>query len=179
MQKSGKAPKPGRMPGGVRMDFGNLSERTRVLGTIPRGQGPKATRIDEANHEKEYDLIMLRDEVAEIFKFCPYICRTAKKVYTFTVSPEEAKRTGADGISCRANMSIGINTEIMSKKYGDVWKMAYIHELAHLLSPGYGHSLEFHRLLDAMLELYNQETGARLKNNYFGLKEGAECQSAL
>lgn len=159
------------------MEYGNLAERTRTLGSIPRKQGPKATRLDEADQEKEYDLILLRDEVAEIFKFCPYIYRTAKKVYTFTFSPEEAKRTGADGISYRANMSIGINTEIMSKRYGDVWKMAYIHELAHFLSPGYGHSLAFHRLLDAMLDLYNQETGAKLKNNYYGLKEGAECQS--
>ena len=158
------------------MENSNLAERTRVLGTIPRKQGPKATGLDEANIEKEYELILFHDEVAEIFRFCPYIYRIAEKTYTFTFPDEEAKRTGADGISYRANMSIGINAEIMSKKYGDVWKMAYIHELAHLLSPGYGHSLAFHRLLDAMLDLYNQETGAKLKNNYCGLKGGAECQ---
>lgn len=164
------------MQAGVSMERSSLSERTRIFGTIPRGQGPKPTRLDAVDNRKEYDLISFRDEVAEIFRFCPCIYSVAKRVQTFTFPPEEKERTGADGISYRDSMGIGINSGIMGNKNGDVWKMAYIHELAHFLSPGEGHSLAFHRLLDSMLDLYNQETGAKLKNNYYGLKGVEVCR---
>lgn len=63
------------------------------------------------------------------------------------------------------NKRIAICEDIITKKDRKYWKMVYLHELAHIIA-GIGHTAAFHNLLDAMISLYNEETGEDLKNDY-------------
>ena len=114
MQKPGKAPKSGRMPG--------------------EGKAVKPVPLYHADSWKEYELICFRDEQAAVDKHRIAICE-----------------------------------DIITGQNRRYWKMVYLHELAHVITGG-GHTAAFHKLLDAMISIYNEETGENLQNDYQGIK---------
>lgn len=122
-----------------------------------------------ADNGKEYELISMRDEVAEIFRPIPYIGRIARQITTCTFSASEAERCHCDGQAAADKYRIAICEDIVTMQDRRYWKMVYLHELAHILTGG-GHTAVFHRLLDAMINLYNEETGENLQNDYQGMK---------
>lgn len=149
MQKPGKAPKSGRMPG--------------------EGKAVKPVPLYHADSWKEYELICFRDEVAEIFREIPYIGRIARQITTCTFSTSEADRCRCDGQAAVDKHRIAICEDIITGQNRRYWKMVYLHELAHVITGG-GHTAAFHKLLDAMISIYNEETGENLQNDYQGIK---------
>lgn len=118
-----------------------------------------------SNSWKEYELISMRDEVAEIFRSIPYIGMIARNITTCTFSASESERCHCDGQASVDKNRIAICDDIITKQDRKYWKMVYLHEMAHLIT-GTGHTAEFHKLLDAIISIYNHETGENLKNDY-------------
>ena len=133
------------------------------------GREVKPVPVYRANSWKEYELISFRDEVAEIFRPIPCIGRIARQITTCTFSASEAERCHCDGQAAADKHRIAICEDIITKQDRRYWKMVYLHELAHILTGG-GHTAEFHKLLDAMISLYNEATGENLQNDYQGIK---------
>ena len=122
-----------------------------------------------ADNRKEYELIFMKNEVAEIFQPIPYIENIARQITTCTFSQSEAERCGCDGQANVKIRRIAICETIITKQDQNYWKMVYLHELAHILTNS-EHTVIFHKLLDAMINLYNEETGESLKNDYQGME---------
>ena len=124
--------------------------------------------LSEADDLKEYELIAMRNEVAEIFKPIPYIARVASQISTCTFSASEAERCRCDGQASSKSQRIAICEDIITQHDREYWKMVFLHEFTHILT-NCGHTVEFHKVLDGLIEIYNQETGERLVNDYQGL----------
>lgn len=150
MQKPEKALEPGPGP---------MLEAGKVVKPIPAYL---------ADNRKEYELIFMKNEVAEIFQAIPYIENIARQITTCTFSQSEAERCDCDGQANVEMRRIAICETIITKQDRNYWKMVYLHELAHILTNS-GHTAAFHKLLDAMIKLYNEEMGEDLKNDYQGM----------
>lgn len=92
-----------------------------------------------------------REQPTKIKKFDGY---TSKRRYQ-----KGEQRAAAIGISVQA-----LHT---SNEYAI---MVFLHELTHILyeSPK-EHDIYFHNFLNFLIEKYNNATGAKIKNDYFGL----------
>ena len=124
--------------------------------------------VDQADSSKEYDLILMQIRVEEIFSKIPGIRNIMRNISTCTYSSDEAERCGCDGQASVKMRRIALCEDIITKENESYWKMVFLHELVHILTNS-DHSKIFHELLDSMIDLYNEETGEQLKNDYEGI----------
>lgn len=132
------------------------------------------------SYRKE-DVELLKAVLLPVMAIFEYEIAELAAVFVYRQQEQTGEAKGADGITLWFSnpkiyatvFSVGVSVEAL--RAGEEYAtMVFLHELAHVRvstmdSEAMPHDRFFHSYLDKLIERYNQRTGKRIENDYFGL----------
>lgn len=132
------------------------------------------------SHRKE-DVELLKAVLLPVMAIFEYEIAELAAVFVYRQQEQTGEQKDTDGITLwftnpeiyASVSSVGVSVEAL--RAGEEYAtMVFLHELAHVrVSPtdseAMPHDRFFHSYLDRLIARYNQRTGKRIENDYFGL----------
>jgi len=116
----------------------------------------------------------LLDYLLPVMQVFPEFVNMVSAVYVYRTDQQTGSAAGPDGISWENHTSdvgilyaVGISLEAMDKG-PEYTQFLFLHECTHIIT-GHDHDHVFHGQLNQLLSIFNETTGANLRNDMIGM----------